>query len=144
MLKRFLTGAIVAASAALMLPLSIAAQGGGQSTETETLSATFRGSRRADTEYNKIAPFKVFDNLYHVGPGSVSAWLIPTTDGLILIDTVQEPFVDYVLNNIRNVGYDRRTSSTSSSRRATWIISAGPRESRSSPVPASRRLRATG
>ena len=106
MLKKVLTGAIVAASAALMLPLSIAAQGGGQATETETLSATFRGSRRADTEYNKIAPFKVFDNLYHVGPGSVSAWLIPTTDGLILIDTVQEPFVDFVLNNIRNVGYD--------------------------------------
>ena len=106
MLKKVLTGAIVAASAALMLQPSVAAQGGGQAAETETLSQTFRGSRRADAEYNKIAPFKVFDNLYHVGVGSVSAWLIPTTDGLILIDTVQEPLVDHVLNNIRNAGYD--------------------------------------
>jgi len=80
--------------------------GGGQAAPNETLSQTFRGSRRADVEYQKIAPFKVLDNLYHVGPGTVSAWLIPTTDGLILIDTVQEPYVDQVLNNIRNVGYD--------------------------------------
>jgi mRNA degradation ribonuclease J1/J2 len=38
----------------------------------------------------------------------VSVWLIPTAAGLILIDAGQEPFVDYILNNIRNVGYDPR------------------------------------
>ncbi|MDA1185752.1 MAG: MBL fold metallo-hydrolase [Acidobacteria bacterium] len=105
-LQETLTGAMVTAVAALWLQAPILAQGGAPAVETETLSQTFRGSRRTDLEYNKISPFKVFDNLYHVGVGSVSAWLIPTTDGLILIDTVQEPFVDHVLNNIRNTGFD--------------------------------------
>src|SRR5688500_5903531 len=73
---------------------------------TETYSQTFRGSRSRDVEYQKIPPFKAFDNLYHVGPGTVSVWLISTSDGLILIDTAQEPYVDHVLNNIRNVGFD--------------------------------------
>lgn len=73
---------------------------------TETLSQTYRGSRGRDAEYQRVTPFKVFDNLYHVGPGNVSAWLIPTTDGLILVDTAQEPYVDHILNSIRNVGFD--------------------------------------
>jgi metallo-beta-lactamase class B len=46
------------------------------------------------------------DNLYYVGPGSVSVWLITTSDGLILIDTAQEPYVDTVMDNIRKVGFD--------------------------------------
>jgi metallo-beta-lactamase class B len=72
----------------------------------ETLSQTFRGSRGRDIEYQKIPPFKALDNVFHVGPGSVSVWLIPTTAGLILVDTAQEPYVDHILNNIRNLGYD--------------------------------------
>jgi len=33
-------------------------------------------------------------------------WLIPTSQGLILIDTAQEPYVDTVIDNIRKVGFD--------------------------------------
>jgi metallo-beta-lactamase class B len=72
----------------------------------ESLSQSYRGSQSRNVEYQKIAPFKVMDNLYYVGPGSVSVWLIPTSEGLILIDTAQEPFVDYVIDNIRKVGFD--------------------------------------
>jgi metallo-beta-lactamase class B len=72
----------------------------------ETLSQSYRGSQSNNWEYQKVAPIKVFDNLYYVGPGSVSAWLIPTTDGLILIDTAQEPLVDHVIDSIRKVGFD--------------------------------------
>jgi len=72
----------------------------------ETLSQSYRGSQSSNWEYQKVAPIKVFDNLYYVGPGSVSAWLIPTTDGLILIDTAQEPLVDHVIDSIRKVGFD--------------------------------------
>jgi metallo-beta-lactamase class B len=50
----------------------------------------------------------VFDNLYYVGPGFVSVWLIPTNDGLILIDSAQEPYVDHVIANIRKSGFDPR------------------------------------
>jgi len=41
-----------------------------------------------------------------VGVGTVSAWLIPTTAGLIMIDSSQEPYLDHVLDNIRNLGFD--------------------------------------
>ena len=74
----------------------------------EQLSETYRGSRRNDVEYQKVAPFKVFDNLYYVGPGFVSVWLIPTSSGLILIDAAQEPYVDHVIDGIRKVGFDPR------------------------------------
>jgi len=72
----------------------------------ETYSESFRGSQRDNVEYQKIAPIKVFDNLYYVGPGFVSVWLIPTTDGLILVDGAQEPYVDFVIDNIRKAGFD--------------------------------------
>jgi metallo-beta-lactamase class B len=90
----------------LLAGVGAAAQTPAPAPATETLSQTFRGSRARDVEYQKLLPFKALDNVFHVGPGSVSVWLIPTTDGLILIDTAQEPFVDHILNNIRNVGYD--------------------------------------
>jgi metallo-beta-lactamase class B len=72
----------------------------------ESLSASYRGSQSKNVEYQKIAPFKVMDNVYYVGPGSVAVWLVPTSAGLILIDTAQEPYVDYVIDNIRKVGFD--------------------------------------
>lgn len=72
----------------------------------ETLSQSYRGSQSSNWEYQKVAPIKVFDNLYYVGPGSVSVWLISTTDGLILIDSTQEPLVDHVIDSIRKVGFD--------------------------------------
>jgi metallo-beta-lactamase class B len=72
----------------------------------ETLSETYRVTRANDVEFQKIAPFKVFDNLYYVGPGYVGVWLIPTSAGIILIDSAQEPYVDYVMDNIKKVGFD--------------------------------------
>ena len=72
----------------------------------ESLSQSYRGSQSRNVEYQKVAPFKVFDNLYYVGPGSVSVWLIPTTDGLILIDSAEEPLVDHVIDSIRKAGFD--------------------------------------
>ena len=74
----------------------------------ETLSESYRGSQRDNVEYQKIPPIKVFDNLYYVGPGFVSVWLIPTSDGLMLIDSAQEPYVDHVIDNIRKAGFDPR------------------------------------
>jgi metallo-beta-lactamase class B len=72
----------------------------------ETLSESYRGSQRDNVGYQKVAPIKVFDNLYYVGPGFVSVWLIPTSDGLILVDSAQEPYVDHVIDSIRKSGFD--------------------------------------
>ncbi|MBI3047403.1 MAG: MBL fold metallo-hydrolase [Acidobacteria bacterium] len=83
-----------------------ATQGAAGPAPGETLSQSYRGSQSSNWEYQKVAPFKVFDNLYYVGPGSVSVWLLTTTDGLILFDTAQEPLVDHVVDSIRKVGFD--------------------------------------
>jgi metallo-beta-lactamase class B len=105
----YVTIALAAACAAALLHGSVIAQGAAQKAGPapgETYSESFRGSQRDNVEYQKIAPIKVFDNLYYVGPGFVSVWLIPTTDGLILVDGAQEPYVDFVIENIRKVGFD--------------------------------------
>ena len=88
-----------------LLQASGAAQRAGPA-PGESLSQSYRGSQSDNVEYQKVPPIKVFDNLYYVGPGSVSVWLIPTTDGIILIDSAQEPLVDHVLDSIRKVGFD--------------------------------------
>lgn len=72
----------------------------------EELSESYRGSKRDDQAYQKIAPFKLFDNLHYVGPGYVSVWLVPTSAGIILLDTAQEPYVDHVLDSIKKSGFD--------------------------------------
>ena len=73
-----------------------------QAARPKTLSETYRDG----PEFQKIAPFKVFDNLYHVGLGFVDAWLIPTSAGIIMIDTTWEPYVDHVMDNIKTLGFD--------------------------------------
>src|SRR5262245_37646313 len=91
-----------------LLGTGLAAQGRqGGAASNETLSQTFRESHGRDVAYQLSLPgSKIFDNLYHVGVGTVSTWLIPTTAGLMMIDSSQEPYVDHVLDNIRNLGFD--------------------------------------
>jgi metallo-beta-lactamase class B len=80
----------------------------GQTTP-EPLSKTYRVTRANDVEFQKVEPFKVFENLYYVGPGFVSVWLLTTPEGNIVFDAAQEPYVDYVIDNIRKVGVDPKT-----------------------------------
>ena len=68
----------------------------GQTT-SEPLSKTYRVTRANDVEFQKVEPFKEFDNLYYVGLGYVSVWLLTTRDGNILFDTAQEPYIDYII-----------------------------------------------
>jgi metallo-beta-lactamase class B len=53
-------------------------------------------------------PFQIFDNFYFVGTGEVASYVIETSDGLILIDTLWdlEGFREYLLSQIREVGLD--------------------------------------
>ncbi len=68
--------AIVLSSGNLGTPTFAAAQ-----TTSEPLSKTYRITRARDVEFQKIEPVKVFDNLYSVGPGYVSVWLLTTPEG---------------------------------------------------------------
>ncbi|HXJ03440.1 MAG TPA: MBL fold metallo-hydrolase [Micropepsaceae bacterium] len=105
--KRVLGFVAACLAAGLMLGGNFAAQSAfAADGKKEELSESYRGSKRNDQEYQKIAPFKLFDNLYYVGPGFVSAWLIPTSAGIIMIDTAQEPYVDHVVDSIKKSGFD--------------------------------------
>ena len=55
-----------------------------------------------------IAPTKVFDNLYYVGAGNVAAWVIQTSEGLILIDTLNNAAQaqQYIVKGLRTLGLD--------------------------------------
>jgi metallo-beta-lactamase class B len=96
--------AFVLSSANFDMPASAAGQ-----EAKEPLSRTYRVTRADDVEFQKIEPFKVFDNLYYVGPGYVSVWLLTTPQGNILFDSAQEPYVDHVISNIRTVGVDPKS-----------------------------------
>lgn len=53
-----------------------------------------------------VPPFRIFDNLYYVGIDWVSAYVLKTSDGLILIDTLYGPFTEHALASIRQLGFD--------------------------------------
>src|SRR4029453_14008967 len=98
----------VTCTCAVLLGMNLRTPVFGQSAP-EPLSKTYRVTRADDVEFQKIEPFKVFDNLYYVGPGYVSVWLLTTPEGNILFDSAQEPYVDYVIGNIRKVGVDPKS-----------------------------------
>src|SRR4029453_18250311 len=75
----------------------------------EPVSKTCReGPRSREVDIQKIEPFKVFDNLYHVGPCYVTSWVLTTPQGHIMFDTAQEPFVGLIEENMKKVGINPR------------------------------------
>ena len=57
-----------------------------------------------DAQY--VEPWKPFDNVDFVGICWVSAWLIHTDDGSVLIDTLYGPFQTTLMDNIKKTGTD--------------------------------------
>jgi len=39
----------------------------------------------------RFGPIRVFDNLYYLGEGFVSAWAMTTSDGIVVIDALNDP-----------------------------------------------------
>ena len=63
-------------------------------------------AQRGDFNAQTRDAFKIFDNLYYVGVDLVSAYLITTGDGLIVIDTLFAASHDKLMSNIRAVGFE--------------------------------------
>ena len=99
---------MLAASCLAAAAFGINASDGAFAQGAETQSKTCRVTRAKDVEIQRIEPFKVFDNLYYVGPCYVSVWLLTTPQGHILFDSAQEPFVDDVIENIEKTGTNLR------------------------------------
>jgi metallo-beta-lactamase class B len=67
-----------------------------------------RVTPRNDLSVMAREPFKVFDNLYFVGIGEVASYVLTTSEGHILIDTLWDlpGYTEYLLGNIREMGLD--------------------------------------
>ncbi len=63
------------------------------------------GAARAKSAPAAPAPFRIFDDVYYVGTDWVSAYLIATEDGLILIDALYGEFTDRAVEGIRRLGF---------------------------------------
>ena len=59
-----------------------------------------------DPVLQKIEPYQAFDNVYYVGVCWVSAWLITSPRGHVLIDTLYGGYTDTLIENIRTLGFD--------------------------------------
>ena len=57
-------------------------------------------------EEGRVAPFKVFDNLYYVGVKKISAWLLESDQGLILFDSLYGDLTGLAIESIRELGFD--------------------------------------
>lgn len=89
------------AAFAAVCAVAFATFSAGAADTAEPLSKSYRVTRAKDVEFQKYPSAKVFDNLYYVGPGYVSVWLLTTPQGDILFDSAQEPYVDWVMDNLR-------------------------------------------
>lgn len=75
----------------------------------QTLSAATDGQRPPDANpatQKFVGPLKLFDNLYYIGTSFVSAYLLVTSDGLIMIDTLYQGYTKQALDGMRAAGFD--------------------------------------
>jgi metallo-beta-lactamase class B len=59
-----------------------------------------------------FAPFTVIDNVHYVGTAGVSAWLITSPKGHVLIDGILAQSVPQIIDNIKTLGYNIRDVKT--------------------------------
>ena len=61
-----------------------------------------------ETDHNALPPAKIFDQLYYLGMPAVGSWAITTSDGIILVDTLdnQEEAERVIEGGMRKAGLD--------------------------------------
>ena len=57
-----------------------------------------------DDAAQRVEPYKAFDNVYYVGICWVSAWLVTSPAGHVLIDSLYGAHADELLQNVRKLG----------------------------------------
>jgi metallo-beta-lactamase class B len=111
--KRILIMTMATAAAALLVPVGLPTEAYSAPAPApageKTMSQIYRERGKADVEFQKVPPFKIFDNVWYVGPGYVSCYLITTSAGHILIDASEEPaMVQHVADSIQKAGFNLR------------------------------------
>ncbi len=109
MTKRITVYALASVAAAFLIQASFVgdANGAPASDAGKTMSQIYRERGKEAVDFQKVPPVKMFDNLWYVGPGYVSCYLIKTSAGAILIDASEEPdMVTHVIDSIKKTGTD--------------------------------------
>ncbi len=70
-----------------------------------TVASRSMAAQRPANWTDTISPFRVIDNVYYVGSAGLSAWLITTPKGHILLDVGLPANADLVERNIRSLGF---------------------------------------
>jgi len=68
--------------------------------------ATDRPAGLSEQTAKTVPPFKIFDNLYYVGLDFVCSYVIRTSAGLILVDTLFGQYSDYTAKAMQQLGLD--------------------------------------
>lgn len=61
---------------------------------------------RDDPRVQRVEAFRAFDNLYYVGADWVAAWVLETSEGLILIDSLYGELVPFIEEGMSELGLD--------------------------------------
>ena len=61
-------------------------------------------ARMEDPSIQAVAPFRIFDNLSYVGIEWVAAYVLETSAGLIVIDSLYGKWVDHLIDGVRELG----------------------------------------
>src|SRR5258708_26434681 len=100
--KRIILLATASLAAAFLFNPGFAAPAG-----TSPLSQAYRERGKEAVDFQKVPPVKMFDNLWYVGPGYVSCYLIKTSAGAILIAASEEPGMGaHWIDSIKKTGTD--------------------------------------
>ncbi len=92
--------------AGLLVALALGCTGAEQGPEQAAAQLDPRLARLNDPEIQNVEPFPIFDNLYYVGMEWVSCYLLTTSEGLVLIDSLYGDFVDHAVEGIQKLGFD--------------------------------------
>lgn len=71
-----------------------------------TIASTPETVPAPDPKKGYVEPFQLFDNIFYVGDKWVSAYVIKTSAGLILVDTLESPYGRWIPGNMRKLGLD--------------------------------------
>src|SRR4051812_21176723 len=80
--------------------------GGAPRIDWNAKAAPWGPLRNAPADKQQKTPFKDFDNVYYVGLQTVAAYIVTTSDGLVLLDAAYAYTTDQLLDNVRSLGFD--------------------------------------
>jgi metallo-beta-lactamase class B len=103
-IRSFLLTAIIATGCAAAVPSRLASDAVIDSAEHAPLDPFAINGRWNEP----TAPFTAIGNIHYVGTAGVSAWLITTPKGHILIDGILAQSVPLIAQNIKALGFDIR------------------------------------